>query len=39
MFAIEAQLGIPVKLVGIGEGIADLIPFAPQDFVAALIDL
>lgn len=39
VFAIEAQLGIPVKLVGIGEGIADLIPFAPQDFVAALIDL
>ena len=38
VFAIEAQLGIPVKLVGIGEGIADLIPFAPQEFVAALID-
>ncbi|MEY2740958.1 MAG: signal recognition particle-docking protein FtsY [Ilumatobacteraceae bacterium] len=38
VFAIEAELGIPVKLVGLGEGIDDLAPFAPADFVAALLD-
>ncbi len=36
VFAIETELGIPVKLVGLGETIADLVPFAPDDFVAAL---
>ena len=38
VFAIEAELGIPVKLVGLGEGIEDLAPFVPDDFVAALLD-
>ena len=38
VFAIETDLGIPVKLVGIGETIGDLIPFVPDDFVAALFD-
>lgn len=38
VFAIETELGIPVKLVGIGEGIADLVPFDPEEFVEALID-
>jgi fused signal recognition particle receptor len=36
VFAIETELGIPVKLVGIGETIEDLIPFDPNEFVAAL---
>ena len=36
VFAIETELGIPVKLVGLGETIGDLVPFAPDDFVAAL---
>ncbi len=38
VFAIETELGIPVKLVGIGETIDDLIPFDPDEFVAALFD-
>jgi fused signal recognition particle receptor len=38
VFAIETELGIPVKLVGIGEQIGDLIPFEPDEFVSALFD-
>jgi fused signal recognition particle receptor len=38
VFAVETELGIPVKLVGIGESIGDLIPFDPDDFVDALFD-
>ncbi len=37
VFAIETELGIPVKLVGIGETIDDLVPFDPAEFVAALV--
>lgn len=36
VFAIETELGIPVKLVGLGETIADLVDFDPDEFVAAL---
>ncbi len=36
VFAIETGLGIPVKLVGLGEGIGDLVPFDPDEFVEAL---
>lgn len=36
VFAIETEMGIPVKLVGVGEGIEDLIAFDPEDFVTAL---
>jgi len=38
VFAIETELGIPIKLVGVGEQIGDLIPFAPEEFVSALFD-
>ena len=38
VFAIETELGIPVKLVGIGETIEDLIPFDPAEFVSALTE-
>jgi fused signal recognition particle receptor len=38
VFAIETELGIPVKLVGLGEQIGDLVPFEPAEFVAALFD-
>ncbi len=34
--AIQRDLGLPVKLVGIGEGPEDLIPFDPEEFVEAL---
>jgi len=36
--AIERELGIPVKFVGIGEGVDDLIVFDPQHFVDSLLD-
>ena len=36
VLAIQAELGIPVKVVGVGEGIGDLIEFDPEEFAAAL---
>ena len=35
--AVQRQLGIPVKLVGLGEGVDDLAPFDPEGFVDALL--
>ena len=35
--AIEQTLGIPIKLIGVGEGIDDIEPFDPKTFVDALI--
>ena len=37
--AVQAEMGIPVKLVGLGEGMDDLRPFAPEAFVDALLDI
>jgi fused signal recognition particle receptor len=36
--AIQADLGIPIKLVGLGEGPGDLVPFDPREFVEALFE-
>ncbi|MGG5751864.1 signal recognition particle-docking protein FtsY [Zafaria sp. Z1313] len=36
--AIQRQLGVPVKLVGLGEGPDDLAPFDAEAFVDALLD-
>ena len=38
VFSIKKKLGIPVKLVGLGEGIDDLRDFNAQAFVDALIE-
>jgi len=38
VFAIETELGIPVKLVGLGETAVDLIAFDPSEFVSALFE-
>jgi fused signal recognition particle receptor len=35
--AVQRRLGVPVKLVGLGEGPDDLAPFDPEAFVDALI--
>lgn len=35
---LQRELGIPVKLVGLGEGPDDLAPFVPGDFADALLD-
>jgi fused signal recognition particle receptor len=37
VFAITGELGLPVKFIGLGEGIDDLRPFDPQAFVDALL--
>jgi fused signal recognition particle receptor len=37
VFAINKELGLPVKFVGIGEGIEDLKDFDPREFVEALL--
>jgi len=36
VFAIKKDLGIPVRLIGIGEGLDDLRDFNPEEFVEAL---
>jgi fused signal recognition particle receptor len=38
VFAIETELGIPVKLVGLGETIDDLVLFNPTEFIDALFE-
>jgi fused signal recognition particle receptor len=38
VFAVQRELGVPVKLVGLGEGPDDLAPFDPDVFVGALLD-
>lgn len=38
VFAIETELGIPVKLVGLGETIDDLVLFKPTEFIDALFE-
>lgn len=37
VFAIQQELGVPVKFVGLGEGADDLVPFEPGVFVDALL--
>ncbi|MFD6971432.1 signal recognition particle-docking protein FtsY [Streptomyces sp. NPDC059979] len=37
VIAVQRELGVPVKLVGLGEGPDDLAPFEPEAFVDALI--
>ncbi len=39
VFAVKRELGIPVKYIGVGEGIDDLRPFVPEDFVKAIFDV
>ncbi len=36
--AIRKQLGIPIKYIGVGEGVDDLQPFSSAQFIAALFD-
>ena len=37
VIAVQRELGVPVKLVGLGEGPDDLAPFDPEAFVDALV--
>jgi len=34
--AIAGELGLPVRYIGVGEGITDLLPFTPETYVEAL---
>ena len=36
--AIAGELGVPIRYVGVGEGIDDLLPFSAEDYVAALFE-
>lgn len=38
VFAIKRELGIPVRLIGVGEGVEDLRDFDPAEFVRAILD-
>ena len=35
--SVQRELGVPVKLIGLGEGADDLAPFEPEAFVDALL--
>lgn len=37
VFAIASKLALPIRFIGVGEGIADLRPFVAKDYVAALL--
>lgn len=39
VLAIADNLGLPVQWIGVGEGIDDLLPFEPEGFVDALLDI
>jgi fused signal recognition particle receptor len=39
VIAVQRELGLPVKLVGLGEGVDDLVAFDPDEFVDALLGL
>ena len=36
--AVEQELDIPVKFIGVGEGVDDLVPFEPREFIEALLE-
>ncbi|HLS32083.1 MAG TPA: signal recognition particle-docking protein FtsY, partial [Brevibacterium sp.] len=36
--AVQRELGVPVKLIGLGEGADDLAPFDARGFVDAIVD-
>lgn len=38
VLAVESELGVPVKLAGVGEALDDLVEFDPQAFARALFD-
>ena len=38
VISVQRELGVPVKLIGLGEGPDDLAPFDPEQFVDALLD-
>jgi fused signal recognition particle receptor len=39
LFQVEGELGLPVKLIGVGEGLADLEDFDPTTYLDALLEV
>lgn len=39
VIAVEQELDLPVKLIGVGEDLDDLIPFDPRSFVRSLLEM
>ena len=37
--SIARELGVPIKFLGVGEALDDLIPFEPEKFIAALLEM
>ena len=37
VISVQRELGVPVKLIGLGEGADDLAPFEPEEFVAGFL--
>ena len=37
VLAVADSLGIPIRWIGVGEGMEDLLPFQPEEFAAALV--
>lgn len=37
VISVQKELGVPVKLIGLGEGPDDLAPFSPEDFVDGIL--
>ena len=38
VLTLRQELGVPVKMVGVGEGAGDLLPFDPEVFIDAMLD-
>ena len=38
IFAIADKLGVPIRFIGVGEGIDDLRPFDAEEFIRALFE-
>ena len=38
VFSINREMGIPIRFVGLGEKMDDLVPFEPEQFVDALLN-
>ena len=36
--SIAKELGVPIKFLGVGEALDDLIPFDPEKFIQALLE-
>jgi len=38
LFSVYTELDVPIRYIGLGEGVDDLIPFVPEEFVNSLFE-